>query len=236
MNITFRPMTAKEAWGFLESRHRSFHSHLKHFGYKYDMFIPEHPAIREMYDQEDLTEEQLEKYRDIFINQIYDVKDLQRLDSVLEEEALPALRLVVDVLAPMAEKWKVQFPNSVEIETTYGIGGSYWAEMSTIIFRMCRSFGKWFLPESIPGLLQHEFIHLLIEIPIIQKYNVPQGLKERIVDIIGFEYFNIPIQKRFDDSFANKYITKEAIENDLPGAVQKMMLDYALIPDAVIPA
>ena len=73
----------------------------------------------------------------------------------------------------------------------------------------------------------HEFIHLVIERPIIKKYKVPQDLKERIVDIIGYELFDkISIQERFANSFANAYINAETIKSDLPGAVVKMMADY----------
>ena len=211
----------------MEGRHRSFHSHLKHYGYKYDMFIPEHQAIREMYDIENLTPEQLQKYRDIFLSEIYNVDDLQKLDSVLAEEAIFALQSVVGVLTPMAKKWGIQFPSNVEIQTTYGFGGSYWTEKSVIIFRMFRQ--ARYNPKNIANLLKHEFIHLLIEQPIIQKYNVPQDLKERIVDIIGFEYFSRPVQPQFENSFANKYITRQAIEDDLPKAVAQMMSDYAVL-------
>lgn len=225
MKLTFRPASAKEAWDFLIGRHKSYHQHLKHFGYKYDMFIPDNDAMREMYDQPNLTPEQTAKYRDIFLNQIYNINDLQQLDSVLASEAIPALQTVNDVFTPLAKQWGITLPPAVEIVTHYGYGGSYDYENPAIIFRMFRK-GRY-NPANAAGLLQHEFIHILIEKPIIKKYNVPQDLKERIVDIIGFEYFGIPVQSRFEKSFANKYITKETIEKDLPGAVQKMMSDYS---------
>lgn len=69
----------------------------------------------------------------------------------------------------------------------------------------------------------------MIENPIIKKYNVPQDLKERIVDLICYEFIQKPVQKMFVNSFANKYITSETIKTDLPGAVQKMMADYILL-------
>ena len=75
----------------------------------------------------------------------------------------------------------------------------------------------------------HEFVHMLIETSIIQKYHVPQNLKERIVDLICYEYIKKPVQPMFEESFANAYITPEAIKTDLPGAVQKMMMDYTIL-------
>lgn len=225
MEITYRPMEAQEAWDFIENHHHSYHSHLKRFGYRYDMFIPDHPAIREMYDQPILTQEQIAAYRDVFLKQIYNKETLQKLDAVLKNEALPALENVVNVLSPIAENWGIIFPDKVEIITTYGCGGSYnWGTNPAVIFRMERFDGT-----KTIGLLQHEFVHVLIEEPIIQRYNVPQDLKERIVDVICLEYFGRPCQKAFENSFANAYISKETIEKNLPDAVQRMMTDYNLL-------
>ena len=58
---------------------------------------------------------------------------------------------------------------------------------------------------------------------------MPGDLKERIVDIIGLELFNKPVQQMFEKSFANAYITPDVIKTDLPSAVAKMMADYATI-------
>ena len=56
--------------------------------------------------------------------------------------------------------------------------------------------------------------------------HLPQNLKERIVDLICYEYIKKPVQSMFEESFANAYITPETIKTDLPGAVAKMMTDY----------
>ena len=75
----------------------------------------------------------------------------------------------------------------------------------------------------------HELVHLLIEEPIIMKYNVPQDLKERIVDLICLETIGRPVQEWCKESFANSYITPEVIRTDLDSAVKKMMADYNAI-------
>jgi hypothetical protein len=82
-------------------------------------------------------------------------------------------------------------------------------------------------------LFLHEFVHILIEEQIIRKYNVPQDLKESIVEIIGFELFDKKQNlKDFSNRFAKSYITPEAIRNDLAGAVKKMMADYTALKQA----
>lgn len=226
MKINFRAMTADEAWSYIEEMHDDYHNHLKAFGYGYKNWIPNRPELQEMFEAPHITPEMRAKYRDLFINHIYKEQRLHRLDDTLATVAVPTLHRVVKTLMPFAKKWGIKFPDSVEILTTYGCGGSYdgWADSPKIIFRMTR-----YLSDRTPGLLLHEFIHLLIEKPIIQKYNVPQDLKERIVDIIGFEYFGRPVQSKYENSFANNYITRSVIENDLPGAVQKMMADCAVM-------
>ncbi len=122
--------------------------------------------------------------------------------------------------------WNATLPEKLEIFCTFGRGASYNRKsdkLATIDFRMSR------YPDDknvVLNTLFHEFIHMLIENPIIQEYKVPQDLKERIVDLIGYECIQIPVQSMFANSFANKYITPETIKTDLPGAVEKMMSDY----------
>ena len=139
-------------------------------------------------------------------------------------------RGVKKFLVPLLPSWGAKLPDELTILCTYGSGASY-SEIkggkATITFRMSR------YPDNKQVMLEtmlHEFIHIMIEQPIIRKYDVPQDLKERIVDIIGFELFDkVSVQERFANSFANAYITPETIKTDLPGAVRKMMIDYKIL-------
>jgi len=123
-------------------------------------------------------------------------------------------------------------PETLSIKCTYGYGGGYSSgRNATILFRMSRDKRNDY---GIYLLLMHEFVHILIEEQIIGKYNVPQDLKERIVDIIGLELFNKPIQQMYENSFANSYITPEVIKTDLESAVKKMMTDYTALKQAQV--
>lgn len=226
MNIYIRPMTADEVWDFLLKRHKSYHTHLKKFGYRYNSFIPNNEQIHEMFSKETLTDQDIAKYKDV-MDKLYNVEKLQRLDGVFENEVKPMFENIVNkVLSPVVSSWGTTLPKNLEILCTYGQGGSYrilGKDKVQIIYRMSRVSED---NDSIFGLLFHEFVHTLIEIPIIKKYNVPQDLKERIVDLICWEFCRKPVQKMFENSFANAYITVDAIKTDLPGAVAKMMTDY----------
>lgn len=227
MKVNFKIMTAAQAWRFICGVHRQYHRELKPFGYKYDMFIPQWPFLDEMFATARPTAEQIEQWHDTFIHR-YRAEHLRACDTILETQARPALEHVADTLAPFAKKWGVKIPDEITIMVTYGNGGSYWPEKKQITLRATRM-----PPANIAHVLQHELVHIIIEKDIIGKYNVPQDLKERIVDIICQEYFDKEPQQMFLNSFANKYITRAAIESDLPGAVKNMMTDYTTMAHQV---
>ena len=221
-------MTTDEAWDFILGTYENFQKTLKNFGYTKTRFVP--GAIGEMFDKENLTEQEIEKYRDVFVNKVYDVKHLQKFDDVFEKKVKPNLeRGINKFLVPLIPSWNAIMPKRVEILCAYGNGAGYWRisdDVARIYFRMTDFQGNEY---GMFNVLFHEFVHLLIEKPIIQKYNVPQDLKECIVDLICYEFIKKPVQELFENSFANKYITPKTIKTDLPGAVQKMMADYSVL-------
>lgn len=174
------------------------------------------------------TAEQIQYYHDVFVNDIYNMSDLSRFDSIIMNDVLPNFQRAVEKqIVPLLSAWNATIPKSLTIECMYGNGGSYgYGTNPRIVWRMSEFNGNKY---EILNLFLHEFVHILIEIPIIIQYNVPQDLKECIVDIICLELFGRKPQNKFDKSFANLYITPTAIKTDLAGAVKKMMADYTAI-------
>ena len=210
MKIDFRVMTPDEAWQNICDYHYMYHTYLKRFNPEYTQFIPQWSFLDEMFGiAQPLPPQQIEYYRDKFLRN-YDAKQLHAHDETMKKEALPALELVAETLAPFAKKWGIKIPDKLSILLTYGFGGSYDEERNEIVMRITR------MPSvRIPKTLQHELVHIIIEKDIIQKYNVPQSL-----------YLN---------SFANQYINRSVIENDLPGAVRKMMMDFTQMNQKMVP-
>ncbi len=229
MQIIIRPMTAEEAWDYILERHVAFHDSLKNFGYKYNTWVPKpnNEHIKAMFEKEKLTKQDIEFYKDFFITEIYNADDLRRFDDMFAEFVKPMLEKGINkFLVPLLPSWNATLPKTLEILCTYGAGAGYNRkndEHARISFRMSRYPDS---KENVLDTMLHEFIHLLIEKPIIEKFNVPQNFKERIVDIIGQEFFGRYVQERFINPFVDKYITPETIKTDLPGAVKKMMSDY----------
>ena len=225
-------MTAEEVWAYILQRHADFHNNLKKFGYSYKSWVPKpnNEYIKAMLEKEHLTDQEIEQYRNFFINEVYNVEDLKKYDEDIQSFVIPMLERGINArLVPLLSSWNATMPEELEILCTYGQGAGYSlsGKNAQIMFRMSR------YPDNKQVMLEtmlHEFIHILIEKPIIKKYDVPQDIKERIVDIIGFELFDkLSVQERFVNPFVDKYITIEAIKTDLPGAVQKMMKDYELL-------
>ena len=228
MKITLHHMSPESAWKLILREYSGYHDHLKHYGYTYKPFVPDDKKMNEMFEQETLSQEQIKYYRDIFINEVYNVADLSVQDENINK-ALPHFQELIEKhIKPLLKAWGVKLPESLAIQCNYGYGAGYIEGNNAIInLRVSNSKKNDY---GIYLTLAHEFVHILIEHSIIQKYNVPQDLKESIVEIIGFELFDKKhTLERFANSFVNAYITSEAIKTDLPGAVKKMMADYTIL-------
>ena len=230
MQIKIEHLDAESAWQRIIRAHERYHTNPKNYKYSYEMFIPNDDRIREMFEQPKLTEQQIQHYHDIFVNEIYKLSDLTHKDADINSAIQMFQNMIETKIKPLLPAWNAKMPKILTIECEYGRGAGYESgDNATIMFRMSNDNRKDY---GIYLLLSHEFVHILIEEQIIGKYNVPQDLKERIVDIIGQELFKKPVQPMFENSFANAYITPEVIRTDLDSAVKKMMTDYTALKQA----
>lgn len=224
MLIKIEHLDAETAWTHILEWYKRYQSELKKFNLPPSMFIPDNLIMHEMFEQEILTESQIRYYHDIFVNEIYNLSDLTKRDKDINNAIQLFQTMIEKHIKPLLHAWNAKIPETLTIQCEYGRGAGYLSgKKPTILFRMSNDNRN---VHDIYLLLSHEFVHILIEEQIIQKYNVPQDLKERIVDIIGFELFGKSIQPMFEQSFANAYITSETIRTNLPEAVKKMMIDY----------
>ena len=223
MQINLKHMNAEQCWDIIVDMHSDYHQNLKHHKYTYNQFVPNDKRMHEFMEIENPTAQQVKHYRDIFLNEIYNESDLKKLDNTIVNSVIPKMQMAIDgKIKPLANKWGIKLPEQLDIVCAYGRGGSYYLDTPPyILFRVSDYPADW----PLYGM----FVHILIEEPIIIKHNVPQDLKERIVDLICLETIGRSVQERFKDSFANTYITPGAIQGDLESAVKKMMTDYNII-------
>lgn len=231
MQINLKHLNAEESWDYILGFHERYHSRLKHFGYKYHSFVPNDKHMHDFIEIEKPTPEQIQHYHDVFVNEIYNPSDLSRFDEIITKEVLPNFERAIDKqIVPLLSAWHATMPEKLTIECLYGNGGSYdYGTNPRIIWRMSEFNGNKY---GILGDFLHEFVHILIEKPIIIQYNVPQDLKENIVDIICLELFGSESKNNFNKSFANSYITPNTMKTDLADAVKKMMTDYTALKQA----
>ena len=227
MQINLRHMSAIDCWETIVDMHSDYHQNLKQHKYTYNQFVPNDKRMHEFMEIENPTPAQIKHYHDIFVNEIYNEKDLNKCDETILNSVIPKMQMAIDgKIKPLANKLGIKLPEQLDIVCAYGRGGSYYpGEKPVILFRVSDYPADW----SPYGMFMHEFVHILIEEPIIIKHNVPQDLKERIVDLICLETIGRPVQERFKDSFANTYISPQTIHGDLESAVKNMMMDYTAI-------
>ncbi|MBR3782661.1 MAG: hypothetical protein IKL14_04740 [Alphaproteobacteria bacterium] len=230
MQIKIEHLDAENAWNHILDWYNLYQSSLKNFNRPYSMFAPEDPRMQEMFARPKLSNAQIKYYHDIFISEIYNQSDLTKRDHDLNTAVQMFQNMIETKIKPLLPAWNAKMPKTLTIECEYGRGAGYKSgNNATIMFRMSNDNRNDY---RIYLLLSHEFVHILIGEQIIQKYNVPHDLKERIVDIIGQELFKKPVQPMFENSFANAYITPEVIRTDLDSAVKKMMADYTALKQA----
>jgi len=217
-------MNAEEAWQYILRVYKRYQLKLKKFNYSPNGFIPNDIRMYEMFQFPELSDEQIRHYHDVFIHEIHNPMLLTKQDENIKN-AIPMFQQIIETrIKPLLDAWNATMPETLTILCTYGFGAGYGTgKDAQIILRVSNAKRNDF---GIRQTMLHEFVHILIEEQIIVKYNVPQDLKERIVDIIGLELFNKPVQSMFEKSFANTYITPESIKTNLIGAVEKMMMDY----------
>ena len=81
-------MNAEEAWQYILRQYSMYQSSLKKFNYSPNGFMPMHPKMHEMFQHPKLSNEQIQDYHDIFVNEIHNPKYLTKQDENIQK-AIP---------------------------------------------------------------------------------------------------------------------------------------------------
>lgn len=222
MNITFRHFNADESWDHILWAYEWHWNRGTNYYKNVSRWIPKSPELESAFLNPDKNE--IQSLREYFITGIYNEKDLTKYNEYIKSTLIPDLTAFARDFGAIMQRQSVRIPESCTICTTYGNGGSYNFEVGREELTLRVSGIND--PARLTGIAKHEFVHILIENQIIMKYNIPQDVKESIVDIICELYFARPPQNFPILSFVRKYIGKESIENDLARAAKNMMEDY----------
>ncbi|HCU70809.1 MAG TPA: hypothetical protein DIC35_03605 [Candidatus Moranbacteria bacterium] len=150
----------------------------------------------------------------------YSPEDYLEIYEFLNKEIIPKTKEIMAIFRKWESDWGFKcFEEYSILLTKYGTGGSYHEDTGIIKVRMDDS--RNYFEAAI-----HELIHIGIERLIIEKFNLSQQEKERVVDLIYTNILKLPgrvMQNENDDknlARLNEFITEEYI-NDLPSAIEK---------------
>ncbi len=156
----------------------------------YDITLPNGAVIDSLIDKSrkgKLLNMHYTLLKDFMKNEIYSESDYQK-GFVKVERVKPLLNRMIDQISETDRNWNFKiFEKYRVILTLYGPGGNYDPDEGTITFYTTVD-GEFKQYDNPANILIHEITHLGIEESLIRRFNVPQELKERIVDT--FVYLN----------------------------------------------
>lgn len=150
----------------------------------YDLVLPEGKLMEELKEKVlngTLGDQDFSRFETFFKQEIYNSSDYQKGFEKIEAQ-LDVLNPLVSELGAIDYEWDFKFyPTYDVILTLYGPGGSYNPDTGTIII-YTNSEGEFKGYPNPANTIIHEVVHIGIEESLIQKYQVPHTMKERMVD------------------------------------------------------
>lgn len=226
MQIKIHHFTADENWSYVLSTY-DWPSRTSNRAESFArMFFPKFGADKIIDAYLDSDKSKLLAMKDEFVQLYKDNESkLHQYDDVLKQSAEKLQEIESGDFAKIVAGWGCEFPENLTVRACLGIGRTYNTEPG--FEKITIGTSDMSSAKLILEVIIHEFIHVMINNEIILKYNVPHHVKEHIVDFIGWEYFGVTKQMCYPErEFVEKYITRDTVENDLPGTVQKMMKVY----------
>ena len=177
INIPTAEEEAQYIWGNLQNT-KFFEEH------NYTVSFPKGALIESLKEKARngaLADEDFESLEQFMKASIYNKADYQNGYQKIEDQRA-LINKMVNELGKCKKDWDFKNFDQYEVNLTlYGPGGSYDPDMGLIIILTTKEGGFKQHPNPANTLI-HEIVHIGIEASIINKYNVPHSLKERIVD------------------------------------------------------
>ena len=174
-----------------------------------------------------LTSAEEAALRTHFIQDVYDVQDYQPSFNTIARAALEADQQIPS-LRTYQSSWGFFIPNKYTIQLTYyGPGGSYNPSTGLIIMKVDRE-NYWNPPRPL-SIILHEAVHIGIENNIIQRNNIPQWTKERIVDhfmILQFGLSGYRLQSTSPEYPIDIIFNQPDVLDHLPSRVEEFMRQH----------
>ncbi|GAA4272955.1 hypothetical protein U6A24_06735 [Aquimarina gracilis] len=145
------------------------------------------------------------------------------------EDNIDLVNNLVDLIDSKKNQWDWNFKMFDKyrvVLTLYGTGGSYDPEEG-IITLLTNKEGRFMNYTNPANTIIHEITHMGMEYSIVQKYSLPHGLKERIVDTFVYLMFQkkLPEYKiqNMGDNKIDTYLNKQDDISSLNVIVSKFI-------------
>ncbi len=162
------------------------------------------------------------------VQKIYQKEDYQEAFQKIEEQ-LPFINEMISELPDsMGVVDFMNFPLYEVKLSLYGPGGSYNPQNGSLLLFATKKgdFKRYTNPAYT---IIHEIVHMGIEASLIQEYNVPHTLKERIVDNFVLLYFGdrLPGYKKQEMGWENpdRYLKSKDDLEKLPEIIQQILAE-----------
>jgi len=190
-------------------------------------------ALNKLRAGNSLTSAEETNLKNHFINDIYNYSDYIASYNTLGK-ALQTADELISRFTPYKQAWDFYIPAEYEVQLTlYGPGGSYFFHKAEntggMLIKVNRANNYWNNGNFAPlAVVLHEIVHIGIETVIIEEYDIPQGVKERIVDNVVLLLFadiknshfpNYTKQNIGGDYSIDAIFTDISVLNNLPTAV-----------------
>ena len=197
----------------------------------YQLSFPQNeliPISIERSKNDDLNKKDFEKLSKLISEKIYNKNDYSAgINNI--KKVLPEIEGIFSKFEKFNRKWNFKIFKEYKLFLTlYGAGGSYDPGKGEITILTTKT-GEFKRGINPIGTIIHEFVHIGIEEKIIHKYNIPQIIKEKIVDKLVSANFkdilpNYSIQN-FGDKTIDKYLEDKDCWSNLPYFIEKYVED-----------
>ncbi len=149
------------------------------------------------------------------------------LKKVKDQEAL--VNDLIQQLKTSSKDWDWDFKlyeSYPVVFTLYGTGGSYNPDLGEVTL-FTTTDGKFMNYREPANTIIHEIVHMGIEESIVQKYQLPHGLKERIVDTIVYLLFKQALPdyriQNMGDTKIDEYLKQIEDIQSLPSKIEQYL-------------
>jgi len=200
---------------------------LEQQGYKIN--LPKNEVIESL-----ITKSRDKNFDNSDFEKIYNLLDSIIYDESKYSTALEKVNVQEDLINSLVTRlksnttswnWQFQtFDTYQVVFTLYGTGGSYDPDLGLVTL-FTNEKGSFMNYDNPANTILHEIIHMGIEKSVVQRHNLPHGLKERVVDKITYILFNDELTdykiQNMGDIRIDKYLKNEEDLKNLNSLVVK---------------